>query len=228
VDDGAPDPFVDFQRANPDSAAVSPIVVPPPKPIEKVAPSRLLVPTSKGTLSIGGVASFDYSGSSADNLNGGSSTSSTFFARAGARGSYMLFDRFDLGGTLGLLARDQKGGTSETSFFLEANAGYVLPLTDRIAFAPRLGLGYFHGGATRTVNIAGAATSESTTTNGAEATLYLTGAFQVTPTVQARTGLAITALLGTESISNPSTSLGSSGFFVGIPLEIDWVRPTEK
>lgn len=215
----AADPFADFESTNPDVEPVSEIAMPAPEVRHDVA-----IPTRAGTLSFGGVASFDYSGSTVERLDGGSSSNSNFFARAGGRGSYMLTDRLDVGGTLGVLWRDAPGGSSQKALFLEATVGYLLPVVPRAAFAPRLGLGFFRGSADRELVVGGNAATESTSVNGLTGTIYLMGAFQASPSVQVRSGLALTALAGWESVGSVDRTLSSTALFVGIPIEIDWVR----
>lgn len=215
----AADPFADFEATNPDVTPVSEIAVPAP-----VASSEIAVPTRRGTLSFGGIASFDYSGSNLEALDGSSISNSNFFARAGGRGSYMVTDRFDVGGTLGILWRDAGRGTSQSGGFLELNAGYLVPLVPRVALAPRVGLGFYRGGAERDLVVAGNRATESTTVNGLTATLYLMGAFQASPSLQVRSGLALTSLVGWESVASADRTLSSTSFLVGIPIEIDWTR----
>lgn len=217
------DPFGDFEAANPDLPPVKEIAVTSTKE-ETTAGGERVVPTKKGTLSFGGIASFDYAGSHLETPSGGSVSNSNFFTRLGARGSYMLFDRVDVGGTVGALFRDAGQGSAQSGWFLEANAGYLFPLSPQFAFAPRLGVGFYHGGADRDLVVNGTTTTESTSVNGLIATLYLMGAFQASRSVQIRSGLALTALAGSESVPSADKSLSSTSFFVGIPVEIDWVR----
>ena len=85
----AADPFADFEAANPDVTPVSEVAVPAPAAAQEVA-----IPTRRGTLSFGGIASLDYSGSNVEALDGNSISNSNFFARAGGRGSRWRMSSF--------------------------------------------------------------------------------------------------------------------------------------
>ncbi|MBN9165903.1 MAG: hypothetical protein J0I07_33450 [Myxococcales bacterium] len=50
------------------------------------------------------------------------------------------------------------------------------------------------------------------------------GAFQASPSLQVRSGLALTSLVGWESVASADRTLSSTSFMVGIPIEIDWTR----
>ena len=102
----------------------------------------------------------------------------------------------------------------------------MLPLGKRFAFLPGLGLGLYFGSSNRPLEVeengSTSVVDEETSTFGVAATVYLTLGYQLSPNWHLRAGLALNALLGTESISSRDASLASSTAHVGLPIELHY------
>lgn len=224
----APDPFKDYEGWSGEA--------PPPLPPEKSAAAsasstsqrtpdgNVRLPLSAGLWSLGGRSIFAYTTSKNELLAGGDETNSTMFLRLTPTLATFVQDRFQVGGSVGLLrkslARESGGKATENDFLFEATGSYFLPLGARFAFVPGVGLGGYFGSSERTFTAGGQQINESTSTRGFAASVYLGAAYQMSESWQIRSGLGITALLGSETISSQSASLSSSTVHFGVPVEL--------
>jgi len=179
---------------------------------------------SAGLWSLGGRGTFAYTSSKNDLLAGGNETNTTMFLRLTPTLATFVQDRFQVGGSAGLLrkslARESGGKATENDWLFEATGYYFLPLSQRFAFVPGLGLGGYFGSSERTFKTAGQDIKESTDTRGFAASAYLGAAYQMSESWQIRSGLGITALLGSETVSSQGVSLSSSAVHFGVPVEL--------
>jgi hypothetical protein len=220
-----PDPFDDYAATHADS---EPVAAAPYTPSTRSETTKVVdgtVPTRAGNYYLGASVSFDYAGSSNEQINGPSLVNHNFFTRISPKFGYFVIDRLEIGGSLGLLwkslSRTNEETTTESDLFLEATAHYHVP-AGRFSLAPGLGLGGYFGGSSRPLSVNGKATTESTSTRGFQATLYLTGAYQVSDHWQLRSGLSLTGLVGSETVGSVDQSLSSSAFYVGIPVQLNY------
>jgi hypothetical protein len=230
-----PDPFDDYQAVNPAAPKVE-AVAPPPKAPAVVTPPKsssddVQLPWKQGQF-LGGVgAAFSYTSAKNEVLSGADASNSNLFTRFQLHGSYTIIDRLQVGAALGLMAKSlgRTGGEKATELngLLELNATYVLPITSRFGFTPGVGLGMYLGSSSRDIFVPGAngviaPVSESTGTLGFHASLNLLVAYQLSTSFQVRTGLMLTGLVGKESVTSADTSLGSSAFHIGLPIQINY------
>ena len=225
----APDPFKDYEGWSGEA--------PPPLPPEKPAAASSASSTSQrtpdgnvrlslsaGLWSLGARGIFAYTTSKNELLAGGDETNSTMFLRLTPTLTTFVQDRFQVGGSIGLLrkslARESGGKATENDWLIEATGSYFLPLSQRFALVPGLGLGGYFGSSERTFTVGGKDITESTGTRGFAASAYFGAAYQMSESWQIRSGLGITALLGSETISSQSTSLSSSALHFGVPVEL--------
>lgn len=225
-----PDPFEDYESWTSDE----PPALPPEKPASASSvqkkPAAITtspqLPLKSGLWSVGGSASFAYTKSKNDLVSGGSETNSTTFLRLSPTVSTFVLDRLEVGGSIGLLrkslAREGDDKATESDWLIEATGHYFLPLSERFAFVPGLGLGGYFGSSKRTVQSGGKDVDESTGTKGFAASLYVSGAYQLSPSWQIRAGLALTGLTGSESVESEDTSLSSSTIHFGVPVELHY------
>ena len=226
-----PDPFADYDGWAEGGQAPSA----PPTPAEaRTAPARPnaesgpVMRLEKGGFSVGGRALFSYTGASNELIDGSSESNTTLFMRAAPTVSYFLLDRLQLGASLGWMGRalacESGGRATENDWVAEATAHYFLPLSSRFALAPGAGLGFYVGASDRSLLVVEngklTETTETTSTAGVVAALYLNAAYQLGQNWQLRSGLAMNALLGSEKISSKNQSLGTSTLHVGIPIEL--------
>lgn len=233
--DEPPDPFEDYKTVNPDAP---PVVAVRPKEVE-AAPKAVAadgentayVPFRRGSWLVGAGLAFSLNSSSNELVNGTDASNSNHFMRLQAHGGYFLIDRLQLGLGLGMmrksLGREAGENSTETDFFFELNAHYVLPIVPRFAFTPGVGMGLYFGGSDRRLYVTGpnntsVATTETTSTFGFHATLDLLFAYQLSPGWQLRSGLMLSGLVGSESVDSASRSLSSSAFTVGLPLQVNY------
>ncbi len=228
-----PDPFADYEGWN---SGEAPPPLPPaeesptadaPKPAQAEDPSTLL-PIQKGKWSLGGRALFSYTGTKNELLSGGDETNNTRFIRATPAAGYFILDQLQIGASFGLLsrslARENGGEASETDWVLEATAHYYLPLSKRFALVPGAGLGFYLGSSDQTLRVLEGGelrdTTETTSTSGLLAGVYLGAAYQVSGSAQLRSGLALNALIGSERIDSKDQSLSASAVHIGLPIEL--------
>jgi hypothetical protein len=237
AEDAPPDPFEDYAAAHPEAAKVEPVTPPEVAKKQQAKPADrncdddvVQVPYKKGSWLVGGGLALSYTGSSNELVGGADASNSNLFFRLQAHGAYFLFDRVQLGAGLGLMAkslgREAGEKATETNFFFEANAHYVLPIVPRFAFTPGVGLGMYFGGSSRTLYVvqpggAGTPTTEDTSTIGAHASLNALFAYQLSKTWQLRSGLTLSGLIGSESVASANASLGSSALHIGLPLQLN-------
>ena len=223
-----PDPFADYlgefrpqpaasatargpQPLAPDPAHAGPTYV----ALSEVGPAPVL-PVAKGTWVAGGSTSVAVTRSENDLLGGGSATNRTVYVGLTPSLSYMIAERVELGGSLGVLLRslEREGGGASTGrdWLLEAMVAYHLPITRRFTLAPGLGVGGYFGSNDRTVQIVDDAgdnkdIDETTDTRGFLAVARLVGAYQISERGQLRAGLQGNVLYGSEGVQSEDTRL---------------------
>jgi hypothetical protein len=223
-----PDPFQDYQSWSGEAPPALPPAQPAPPPsaaAAKATSATVEMPMLAGQWALGGRGMFSYTSAKNDLLAGGSETNTTFFMRLTPTGGVFVADRLQVAGSLGLLrkslARESGGKATENDWLLEATGSYFLPVGPRFAVVPGVGLGGFAGSSDRTFLLAdGSTIDESTGTRGFAASLYLGAAYQLSRNWQLRSGLALTALLGSEKVASQHTSLSSTAVHFGLPVEV--------
>lgn len=223
-----PDPFADYEGwsgdAPPPLPPEKPSATPAPKPPERTPDGNVRLPLSAGLWSLGGRGTFAYTSSKNELLAGGDETNTTMFLRLTPTVATFVQDQFQVGGSVGLLrkslARESGGKATENDWLIEASGYYFLPLSQRFAFVPGLGLGGYFGSSERTFKTGGQDIKESTATRGFAASAYLGAAYQMSDSWQIRSGIGITALLGSETVTSQDTSLSSSAIHFGVPVEL--------
>jgi hypothetical protein len=171
---------------------------------------------------------FSYTGASNEVLGASDESNTTLFIRATPSVGYFVIDNLQIGASLGWLsrslARESGGRSSENDWLFEATAHYYVPVTQRFAVVPGAGLGMYFGASDRTLRVLEQGvvreTTETTSTFGVLAGLYLGAAFQVSNGLQLRSGLALNALIGSEKIDSQDQSLAASTVHIGLPIEI--------
>jgi hypothetical protein len=223
-----PDPFEDYDRwkaGAPEAPSGS------PGAREDEGPSGPWVGFNKGVIGVGGRLQLAYTGTDNEVLEGVDESNNAFFFRLTPTVTYTVIDRVHLALSLGVLSKSvsQQAGQDqdETNFFSEAQVYYHIPLgaTSRFSFVPGLGLGFYVGSGSRDLSITtdeGEQTfvEESTTTSGFTAAVYLGLGYAITPQWQIRSGLALNAFLGSESIDSSDASLATSAAHIGLPIEL--------
>jgi hypothetical protein len=215
-----PDPFADYEAIK--SGA------PLPKSTgegESTVPAAARFPTTPGAMMIGGRTAFSYTGTNNETVSGGEVSNRTFLYRLTPTFSYLYQGKYLLSGSFGLIGKTltREGGTrdGETDWLLEASVHYVLPISDRVAFLPGAGLGGYLGSSTKETAGPNATTvKEETSTRGLAFTLYANLAYQINPSWQVRSGLALYGVTGSEKAESQSQRLGSSAVHVGLPVEV--------
>jgi len=224
----APDPFKDYEEWSgetpPPLPPEKPAAAPAPPAAQRTPDGNVRLPLSAGLWSLGARGIFAYTTSKNDLLAGGDETNSTMFLRLTPTLATFVQDRFQVGGSVGLLrkslARESGGKATENDWLVEATGSYFLPLGARFALVPGLGLGGYFGSSERTFKADGKEIVESTNTRGFAASAYFGAGYQMSENWQIRSGLGITALLGSETISSQSASLSSSALHFGVPVEL--------
>ncbi|MFO0661272.1 MAG: hypothetical protein U0165_15780, partial [Polyangiaceae bacterium] len=206
-----PNPFTDYEAMKAGQ--------PPPKADEPTAESDPVYSVKKGSMLLGGRTSFSYAGTSNDTPSGERSNS-TFFFRLTPTFGYYVADRILVGGSLGglwkRLARDSNSSSSESAWLFEVTGHYVVPLTQRFALAPGAGLGFYVGSSKIPLN----GTDEATNTRGLAVALYVNAGYQVTQNLQLRSGLALFALAGSETVKSQDRTFSASAAHIGLPIEV--------
>lgn len=223
-----PDPFEDYEGWTSDAPPALPAEEPAPAAPTQSATadetSSVRLPLSAGTWSLGGRGMFAYTTSKNELLDGGDETNTTVFLRLTPTLATFVQDRLQVAGSVGLLrkslARESGGKATENDWLIEATAYYFLPLSQRFALVPGLGLGGYFGSSDRTFSGNGQDISESTDTLGLAASAYLGAAYQMSPSWQIRSGLGITGLIGSETVASEDTTLSTSTMHFGVPVEL--------
>ncbi len=221
-----PDPFEDYDRwkttGEGDPARATPADTDLGEPIGPWAGF------TKGRWSVGGRTQFSYTGANNEVFEGSEESNNTFWFRLTPSVSYTPIDRVHAALSIGILSKaisqEQGQDSDETNFFFEASAYYHIPLNERLSFIPGAGLGFYVGSGTRALILNGQTTSteESTGTSGFSAALYLGVGYALTEQWQIRSGLALNALLGSESIGSTGESLSTSTAHIGLPVELHY------
>lgn len=212
-----PNPFDDYEAMK--SGA-------PPKSAASSTEVRL--PYQRKQWSVGLRTAFSYTGTNAGSIDGGPSESNTtFFYRVTPMVQYHVIDKLALGLSFGLLGKsvgreEGSGSRTETNWWPELTAHYVLPISSRFAFMPGVGIGPYFGGSSRELVIRGTGrtTTEETSTFGVAMSLYGHVGFQLSKHFQVRSGLGLFASVGNESISSKDASTTNTAANVTIPVEL--------
>ncbi len=228
-----PDPFDDYEKWKQEDTAPPPAAPgdgtenkDPKEPADTDEPA---FQRNKGLFSFGGRGMFSYTGTSNEALTGPDLSNTTLFYRLSPAVGYFLTENIQLGASIGLLgksiAREGDRNTTELDVLTEVTAHYVLPMGKRFALMPGVGLGVYLGSSDRPLRVEDSngdvtETQENTSTFGVSGSLYLSVAYQLSKNVHLRTGLALNALIGTESVSSQDESLSSSTAHFGLPLEL--------
>lgn len=206
-----PNPFTDYEAMKAGQ--------PPPKVDDAAAEDEPMVVVKKGSMLLGGRTSFSYAAASND-TTGGNKSNSTFFVRLTPTFGYYVADHVLVGGSIGglwkNLSRDGDSKNSESAWLFEVTGHYVVPLTRRFALAPGAGIGFYVGSS----KIPNNGANESTSTRGLAVALYLNAGYQVTQHVHLRSGLALFALAGSETVDSQNRSFSTSAAHIGLPLEV--------
>lgn len=228
-----PDPFLDYETSK--AAGEEPPQLPPeePAPPLQAAPvgpaepaegdaTGLQLPFEKGAWMVGGRTLFSYTGTRNELPSGSDQSNRTLFLRLTPTVGYFIDDNIQLSASVGWLfrslSREDDVQATESAWLFEAAGHYVLPMGKRFALVPGLGLGFYLGGSDRKLRLAGEEVNESTSTRGFSAAFYLGVAYQVATNWQVRSGVALSTLLGTETIRDSSLSTSTAHF--GLPVEL--------
>jgi hypothetical protein len=222
-----PDPFADYDRWK-EGEPVEPQA--PPGAGEEEEFSGPWEGFRKGVIGVGGRLQLAYTGTDNEVLEGVDESNNSFFFRLTPTVTYTVIDRVHLALSLGVLSKSvsQEAGqdSDETNFFTEAQVYYHIPLgaRSRFSFVPGIGLGFYIGSGSRDLTITkdgeASVVEESTTTSGFTAAVYLGLGYALSPRWQIRSGLALNAFLGSESIDSSDASLATSAAHIGLPLEL--------
>jgi hypothetical protein len=183
---------------------------------------------TKGTFSFGGRTQLSYTGANNEVLEGVDESNNAFWLRLTPTLAYNPIDRLHVALSAGILSKSvsqQQGQDSnETNFFLEGAAYYHIPLGGHFSFIPGIGLGFYAGSGSRDLGVTEGGTlvfvEESTNTSGFSAALYLCLGYALTKDWQIRSGLAMNALVGSESIDSSNETLATSTAHIGLPIEL--------
>lgn len=217
---GAPDPFADYARE------VSPPPATSPRPASApTATSAARLATEAGGWSTGGRVMLSYSSRKNEVADGQEESNSNLFIRFAPALNYFLVDEFQLGVAFGpmvtSLARPGTDDARELDWLVELTANYFLRSGERFAFAPGIGVGVFFGSSDRKLILeSGDEVSEATSTLGVAVSGYLSAVYQLSKTVQIRSGLAFTGLIGRESIDSESSNFSTRSMHLGFPVEL--------
>lgn len=218
-----PDPFVDYEAMKqgvpppPPSAAPSPAPKPPAKEPE--------ISTAPWKWSFGGRGAFSYTGISNDTLVGKEQSNTTLFFRLTPALGLTVYKNVLVSASLGLLGnnltREDGSNATAVAALFEVTGHYILPITSRLAFMPGLGLGPYFGSNARTLSLPdGRKVEESSGTFGFAMSAYLLFGYQLSQSLEMRTGLALYGLLQTEHVESANKSLSASAIHVGLPIEL--------
>lgn len=189
---------------------------------------EITLPYQRGTWMLGLRSAFSYTGALAQSVQGPSESLTTFFFRFTPTLQLHVIDKLALGVSFGMLGksqgREEERGRSEIDWLSEVTAHYTIPVTQRFAITPGVGMGFYFGGSDRRLQVAqdGPLVDESTSTRGFAAALYLDVAYQVTRSLQLRSGLGFFASAGSESIETVDRNLGVTAFNITLPVELHY------
>lgn len=212
------DPFTDYEALKKGGAPNS------RGPVEP----EVTLPWQRGTWMLGLRSAFSYTGALAQSVVGSSESLTTFFFRFTPTLQLHVIDKLALGVSFGILGkssgREEERGRSEIDWLSEITAHYTIPVTQRFAITPGVGVGVYFGGSDRRLQIAqnGPLVDESTSTRGFAGALYLDVAYQVTKSFQLRSGLGFFASAGSETVESVDRNLGTTAFNITLPVEIHY------
>lgn len=207
------------QGQAPPAAELSPLPKPPPAGREPE------ISTAPWKWSVGGRGAFSYTGISNDTLVGKSQSNTTLFFRLTPVVGLTVHKNVLVGASFGLLGNNltREDGSNATSVaaLLEFTGHYIVPLTRRFALLPGLGLGPYFGSNERALYLTdGRKVKEASGTYGFAMSAYLVFGYQLTQSLEVRTGLALYGLVQTEYVESANKSLSASAIHVGLPIEL--------
>ncbi len=235
-----PNPFDDYEEGTPaipvdDAAPADDAIALPPAPDPGSEEPSGVAPRSPSTYVVGqwrwsaGLGmQFAYTGTSNQLLDGSDRANRTLFLTLAPRGGVFVIDQLEATLSLGLLskltAREGNSSVTENNFFFELGAHYHIPVSDSgFAIIPGVGMGGYFGGSSREFTIDGAQVDESTSTRGFLLNGYIGAAYQPSENWRLRSGIAVGALFGSETVKSQDQKLSASAVHVGLPIELSYV-----
>lgn len=188
-------------------------------------------PMAEGSWSLGLDTMFNYTSATNDLPdNAGEANNSTLFLRMTPSLGYFIIDNLELSLAGGILVRQlQREGddtSPESNLLLEFTARYFTPPYKGFAMFVGAGVGGYFGSSERSIPVgdgSGQVVNESTDTLGFSATGSLGASYIFRDNLQLRAGLAVSGLIGQETIPSLKEDLGVSTFNAGLNVGVYYV-----